>query len=138
MAYATTPFHGKLCRVEKNNVVMEFTNGWTLNVNVDMADTSRQGQNWKETIPGLAGWTGSFNVQYVMGNTEQAAIFNNIVAATPGTKLTDMKFLLESLTSGFSGDLFITSVSIPTAVGGVVTATVNFQGNGPLTMSAAQ
>ena len=33
MAYNTTPFHGKVCRVEKNNVVMDYSKGWSLNVN---------------------------------------------------------------------------------------------------------
>jgi hypothetical protein len=138
MAYNTTPFHGKLCRVEKNNVVMDYSKGWSLNVNLDMADSSRVGQNWKEAIPGQAGWSGSFEIYAVLGNTEQKAFFDNIVAATPGTKLTDVKFLLDATTNGYSGNIFINSVAINAALGNVVSATVNFQGDGALTQSDAQ
>jgi hypothetical protein len=138
MAYNTTPFHGKLCRVEKNNVVMDYSKGWSLNVNLDMADASRVGQHWKEALPGQAGWSGSFEIYATLGNTEQKAFFDNIVTATPGTKLTDVKFLLDATTNGFSGNIYITGVSINGTMGGVVSATVNFQGDGALTVSAAQ
>lgn len=138
MAYNTTPFHGKLCRVEKNNVVMDYSKGWSLNVNLDMADASRVGQHWKEALPGQAGWSGSFEIYATLGNTEQKAFFDNIVTATPGTKLTDVKFLLDATTNGFSGNIYITGVSINGTMGGVVSATVNFQGDGALTASDAQ
>ena len=55
MAGNTTPIHGKVCRVEKNSVVMEWTEGWSITVTLDMADISRQGQDWKENLPGQAG-----------------------------------------------------------------------------------
>jgi len=137
MAYNTTPFHGKVCRVEKNNVSMDFSMGWSLNVSLDMADASRAGQNWKEALPGQAGWNGSFEVHFVAGNTEQKAFFDNIVAATPGTKLTDVKFLLDGTTNAFTGNIFITSLAVPAQMGGVVKATINFQGDGALTLTDA-
>lgn len=135
MAYNTVPFHGKVCRVEKNNVVMEYSKGWNLSVSLDMADASRVGQNWKEALPGQAGWIGSFEIYAVMGNTEQKAFFDNIVTATPGVKLTDVHFNLDAVANHFSGDLFIIGISINATIGGVVSATVNFQGNGALTVA---
>ena len=137
MAFNTTPFHGKVCRVEKNNVVMEYSKGWSLSINLDMADASRVGQNWKEALPGMAGWNGSFEVYFVAGNTEQKAFFDNLVAATPGTKLTDVKFLLDGTTNGYTGNIFITGLSMNAAMGGVVSATLNFQGDGALTLTSA-
>jgi predicted secreted protein len=135
MAYNTTPFHGKVCRVEKNNVAMDYSKGWSLNVNLDMADSSRVGQDWKEALPGQAGWSGSFEAYFVAGNTEQKAFFDNLVAATPGTKLTDVKFLLDASTNAFTGNIYITGVSINATMGGVVSATINFQGDGALTLT---
>ena len=137
MAYNVVPFHGKVCRVEKNNVVMDYSKGWSLSVTLDMADASRSGQNWKEALPGQAGWNGSFEIYAVLGNTEQIAFFNNIVTATPGTKLTDVHFNLDVAANHFSGDLFITGVSVNATMGGVVSATVNFQGNGALAVADA-
>jgi hypothetical protein len=137
MAYNTTPFHGKVCRVEKNNVVMDYSKGWSLNVNLDMADASRVGQNWKEALPGQAGWSGSFEIYATLGNTEQHAFFNNIVTAAPGTKLTDVHFNLDTTANHFEGNVFITGISINATIGGVVSATVNFQGDGALTLANA-
>ena len=137
MAYNTTPFHGRKCRVEKNNVAMDYSEGWSLNVQLDMADISRQGQNWKETLPGMAGWNGSFNGLFVAGNTEQKAFFDNLVAAAPGTKLTDVKFLLDADTNAFTGNIYITGLTVNAAMGDKCTFTVNFTGDGALTLTSA-
>lgn len=137
MAYNSVPFHGKVCRVEKNNVAMEYSKGWSLSVTLDMADASRVGQDWKEALPGQASWNGSFEAYFVAGNTEQKAFFDNLVAAAPGTKLTDVKFLLDVSTNGYTGNIFITGISVAAQMGGVVTATINFQGDGALTLTSA-
>lgn len=137
MAGNTTPIHGKVCRVEKNATLMEFTDGWTINVSLDMADISRQGQNWKEALPGQAGWDGQFSGQAVHANTEQAAIFTNIITATPGTKLTDMEFNMEDTGDYFSGNLYIIGVNFGPGVGDAVKFTVNFQGDGALSLTTA-
>lgn len=137
MAYNSVPFHGKVCRVEKNNVAMEYSKGWSLSVTLDMADASRVGQDWKEALPGQASWNGSFEASFVAGNTEQKAFFDNLVAAAPGTKLTDVKFLLDVSTNGYTGNIFITGISVAAQMGGVVTATINFQGDGALTLTSA-
>ena len=137
MAYNTTPFHGKAARVEKNNVTMEYTDGWSLEVRLDMSDVSRQGQSWKEGIPGLAGWSGKFSGSFVAGNTEQKAFFDNLIAAAPGVKLTDVKFLLDSATNAFVGNLFITGFSINPTMGDKTGFTINFNGDGALVLTDA-
>jgi len=137
MAFNTTPFHGKLCRVEKNEVAMDFGDGWSIETSLDMADISRSGQDWKEGLPGQAGWSGSFSGQFVAGNTEQKAFLDNIIAATPGTKLTDVKFLLDGATNALSGDIYLTGFSINPAIGDKVGFSFNFQGDGALTLSDA-
>ena len=137
MAYNTTPFHGKQARVEKNDVAVAFTDGWSLNVTLDMADITSQGDNWKKGLPGTAGATGSFSGHFVAGNTEQKAFFDNIVTASPGTLLTDVKFLLDTSTSAFTGNLYLTGFAIPTAVGDKTSFTINFQIDDALTLTDA-
>lgn len=137
MSYNSTPFHGKICQVEKNGTKMAYSKGWNASVSLDMADASRSGQNWKEALPGMAGWNGSFEIYAVLGNTEQKAFFDNLIAAAPGTKLTDVKFLLDADTNALTGNIFITGISINATMGGVVSATVNFQGDGALTLTDA-
>lgn len=137
MAYNTTPFHGKVCRVEKNNTAMEYSKGWSMNIKLDMSDASRAGQDWKEGLPGQAGWDGSFEAYFVAGNTEQKAFFDNLIAAAPGTKLTDVKFLLDGSTNALTGNIYITGISINATMGGVVSATINYQGDGAVTLTDA-
>ena len=130
MAYNTTPFHGKLARIEKNNVAMDFTDGWNAEVSLDMADISRQGQHWKEGLPGQAAWSGTFSGHVVLGNTEQKAFVDNLIAATPGTKLTDVKLLLDGSANALTGNIYLTGFSINATVGDKVGYTFNFQGDG--------
>jgi len=115
---------------------MSYSKGWTLNVNLDMADTTAQPDAWKTGIPGMAGWNGSFEMYFVTGNTEQKAFFDNMVAAGPGTKLTDVQFNLDTTTNAFIGDIYVTGITINPSMGDVVSATVNFQGDDALSVSA--
>ena len=137
MAYNTTPFHGKVARVEKNNVAMEYIDGWSLEVRLDMSDVSYQGQSWKKSIPGMAGWSGNFSGSFVAGNAQQKAFFDNLIAAAPGVKLTDVKFLLDADTNAFTGDLSIISFSINPTIGDKTGFTINFNGDGALILTDA-
>ncbi len=135
MSYNTTPFHGKVARIEKNDVAAEFSIGWSMDVSLDMADISRQGQNWKEHLPGMAGATGTMEYQLVLGNTEQKALVDNLVTATPGTKLTDIKFLLDGSTNAFTGNIYVTGLNVPTTIGDVVKGSFTFVVDGALSVT---
>ena len=115
---------------------MDYTNGWNISCSIDLADASRQGQNWKESVVGQGSWSGSFSGQFVAGNTEQKAFFDNVIAASSGTKLTDVKFLLDASTNAISGNIFVNSLSIDNPLGGVGTFTVNFTGDGAPTLAS--
>ncbi len=137
MAYNTAPFHGKVCRTEKNDVAMDFMESWSINVTTAMAGASRQGQQWDEALPGMTGWTGSFSGMVVLGNTEQKAFVDNIITAIPGVKLTDVKFLLDGSTNAYTGNIYINSYSLAPSLTDVVKHTFNFQGDGALSVTAA-
>lgn len=144
MAGNTTPIHGKVTRTAYgtagSGTAIEYTDGYSIDVSLDMADISRLGQNWKEGLPGQAGWSGSFSGQLVAGNTQQKAILDNIITAAPGTKLTGttaLSFLLEDTGDYMSGDAYITGVSISPGIGDAVKFTVNFQGTGALALTVA-
>ena len=135
MTYRSTPFHGKLARVEKGDTATGYGAGWNIAITLAMADASRQGQQWREQLPGQGQWGGDFDVYFTPGNTEQKAFADNIIAATPGTKLTDVKFLLEDATHAFSGNIFITGFSLRTSLGAVVGANFTFDGDGAPTLT---
>ena len=141
----TVPIHGKVTRIAYGTApatVMDFTDGWSIDVTLDVADASRLGQNWKEILPGQAGWSGSFSGQLVLANTQQKAVFDTIVTASPGTLFdasgaTALSFLLEDNTDYFTGDLYVTGFSTAPGIGDTVKFTVNFQGTGALGLTSA-
>lgn len=137
MAYNTVPFHGKVTRVEKNDVAMDYEGGWNIDISLELAAALRKGQHWKEWVPGMGEWGGNFTILLVLGNTEQKAFADNIIAATPGTKLTDVKFLLDGATNAITGDIFITSFPISSPIGDNVKVTVAFKGNGAPSLTDA-
>ena len=136
MAFNSVPFHGKTARIYKNNVAVDFECGWNLNVNVDTTETNRKGQDWKEVISGQAGWDGSANFHFVAGNTEQKALMDNIINATPGALLTDIDFGLDASANRFvpSTGLILTSMPVQAPIGDKVSVSFNFKGTGVLTL----
>ena len=139
----TEPIHGKVTRVgygTKPQDEIEYTDGWTIDVALDMADASRCGQSWKELLPGQAGWSGSFSGSVVYANTQQLAVFTAIIQATPGTLFdasgaTALTFHLENNADYFYGDLYVMGCSIAPSIGDVVKFTCSFQGTGVLAVT---
>lgn len=129
------PMHGKKARLAKNGVAMSHTTGWEVNVNLDTDEITAQGDDWKDFIAGCAEWDGKVDCLFDPTNAEQKALMDNIVAAVPGTKLTDVQFWLEDSGDYFSGDLLITSFPVSTGIGGKVTSSFSFKGCGPLQLT---
>jgi len=138
MAYSSAPTHGKTARSEKNDVAINFTTEWGLDFQVDLAEKSRQGQDWKEYLAGMAGATGTISGQLVLGNTEQKALADNIVTATPGSELSDLKFLIDGSSEGYSGTFILNSFANTTTIGDVVTFMASVTLTGAPTLSDAQ
>jgi hypothetical protein len=138
MAGNTAPFHGMTARAVDNATAINYTSGYDLTIVVDTDDISRQGQAWKENLPGQASWSGSIIAQLVAGNTEQKVLIDNIAHATaPGTVITDMKFYLEDSGDYYAGSLILTSQAISANVGGHVSITWGFIGHGAVAITVA-
>jgi len=137
MAGNTAPIHGRVCRIDDGSTLIEYSVDWTINVSVDTSNASYQGQAWKNAVIGQTGWTGSMTYHFVAGNTEQMALLTNIVTASPGTKLTDIKFMLEDTADYFAGNIFLTSFAITTSVGDTVNCSFDFLGDGALALTTA-
>ncbi len=125
------PIHGKVTRVAKNNVEIENESEYSLDFTLDLDEKSAKGDDWKKWLAGMAEWGGTMSYHLDPTNTEQKALIDNIVAAVPGTELTDVVFRLEDSGDFFSGDIIITGLSIPTGIGGKVTGSFPFKGQGP-------
>jgi len=136
MAYTSTPTHGKTARAEKNDVAIDHIMSWDLNVDVDMADISRQGQSAKENLPGQYGWNSSIQGHCAMGNTEQKAMHDACIA---GTNLTDLKWLINGSTEGWNGaGAYVNSMSISANQSDKVGINFGIAGNGALSISDSQ
>lgn len=129
------PIHGKVTRVAKNSVEVGNEIEFTIDANLDMDEISPKGVDWKTWLPGMTEWGGNMNYNFDPTNTEQKALMDNIVAATPGTLLTDLVFRLEDSGDFFSGDLYVTGLNISAGVGGKVAGGFPFKGNGPLSLT---
>lgn len=102
---------------------------WSLNVTLDMADASRMGQQWKESLPGQAGGSGSANGYFIASETLLNCLQESIAAG-------DKYFLLQLFTydpdQDQTGDHYnawvtFTSFSLSGDIGSVVKEQVNFQ-----------
>ncbi len=131
------PIHGKVTRIAKNNVAVGNEIEFSLDANLDLDETSAKGDHWKTWLAGQSEWGGTMNYNLDPSNTEQKALIDNIITATPGTVLDDVVFRLEDDGDFFSGDIIITSLSIPAGVGGKVTGSFNFKGNGAPSITIA-
>lgn len=137
MAFNTVPFSGRIARVRKNTTMINYSSDWSINITVEMGDASSQGDIWKASMPGMASWTGSATFHFVAGNTEQKALMDNIINAAPGTKLTDIKWVLDAQANQITGDIYLTSMAVKADKGGVVDVSFNFQGDGAPTLTSA-
>ena len=55
---------------------------WSLDLSVDLADISRMGQQWKESIPGAAGGSGSANAYFIGTDT----LYEDFLDGVDGTQ----------------------------------------------------
>jgi len=101
---------------------------WNLNATLDMADASRMGQNWKESLPGQAGASGGANGYFVANQTLFNCLADSINAG-------DKFFLLQLFTydpdqdqTGDHYNVWVTfnNFSISPDIGSVVKEALSF------------
>lgn len=98
---------------------------WTLDQTFDaLESTAFDSSAHRAYIPGLDGWSGSFE-----GYKNQAPL-------TIGTEIAlILEEVLDSGTQCFSGSAIITGLHVTTAVDGLVAYSYDFQGTGALTIA---
>jgi hypothetical protein len=111
---------------------------WSLNPTVDMADSSRMGQHWKESLPGQAGGSGSANGYFIATETLYNCLAESIAAG-------DKYFLLQLFNydpdQDQTGDhinawVTFTSFNPNGSISEVVKEQVNFQIYGEISFTA--
>ncbi|WLR92179.1 phage tail tube protein [Shinella zoogloeoides] len=120
--------HGKNGKVKLAANAVASVQKFSINQNVEAADTSVMGDAWQTHLTGIPGWSGSVECLYDPADT------NGQVALAIGDSVT-----LGLYTDGdavgkryLTGTASITSIPIESDMKGAVKVSFNFQGNGPL------
>jgi len=112
---------------------------WSLNLNLDMADISSQGDVWKTALPVMGGGSGSAGAYFVATQT----MLKNLQAtlSAGGAKFFLLQLFNYDPDQDQTGDHFnvwatITGWNAASGVGEVVKQTVNFQVEGEISFTA--
>jgi len=106
---------------------------FSVNVTVNVADTTPVGVTWAESTELGKSWTMSISCNYDPDDTTQVAL---ITAYTTGDALLTSIAAFGSSTSNYVGSALITSATINKSVGSVDKFTATFAGNGTLAYTA--
>ena len=120
--------HGKNGKVKIGSVAVASVQKFSVNQNIEVADTTTMGAAWQTHLTGIPGWSGSVECLYDPADT------NGQVALAIGDSVT-LGLYTDGDASGkkyLSGTASVTSIPIETDMKGAVKISFNFQGNGPL------
>ncbi|SEH51401.1 hypothetical protein SAMN05216228_100218 [Rhizobium tibeticum] len=120
--------HGKNGKVKIGANAVAAVQKWSINQNVEVADTTVMGDAWQTHLVGIPGWSGSVEALYDPADaTGQVAL---VVGASVSLGLySDGDVATKKY---FNGTATVTSVPVETDMKGPVKITFNFQGNGAL------
>lgn len=104
---------------------------WTLEHTKDVIESTSMGDAARTYKSGLHQFTGSMEVVYDDADTEK-----DFFDPASDTELTAEFYPNDSAGKKFTGEIIITSVSRSASYDDLVTATVNFQGTGALSVAA--
>lgn len=121
---------GKTGEVDSSGAEMayDYVKNWAVSLVSDVLETTNfdVATSGRTYIPGLKGWSGSYECNYSTGNSSvagdtQSLILRSQVGSTGGV---------------FKGDVILTGMDITTPVDGIVTQSFTFQGTGALATSS--
>ena len=106
---------------------------WSLELSLETLETTALGDDWKNYISGLKEWTASAegDFEVITDTTGQKLLSDAYLAGST----VEVKLFVDA-TNYFTGTAYINSLSIEDPVDDVVTISIEFTGNGALTLSA--
>lgn len=109
---------------------------------VNTIETTAMGQAYRSYVGGMAEWSGSADVYY--NSSDATAIYNNALPDNDTDFGGDGVLAFIGYPGGdatgnpkLSGNVIITGLSVSSETEGMVTASISFQGTGPLTLGTA-
>lgn len=120
--------HGKNGKVKIGSNAVASTQKWSINQNVEVADTTAMQDSWQTHVIGIPGWSGSVEALYDPADT------TGQVALTIGASVT-LGLYSDGDGTGkkyYTGTATVTSIPLEVDMKGAVKISFNFQGNGAL------
>ena len=111
-----------------SNTVAE-TSNWSLDISTDTIDVTAHGDEWREFIAGLRSWSGSIEASWDMTDTNGQKALQDLMTGTPAVIAVE---LYANASNYYSGDIWVTGISVGTPVEGKVSVSFDFTGNGQL------
>lgn len=108
-----------------------YIDNFSINVNQGSAETSQIGKQWRDYISTCSDWSGTLSGTLDYGNPAQKVVVDEL-SNPSDVALTGTFKVGEDLT--YTGRFFITSISITGSFADKVAVSINFQGDGELTM----
>lgn len=124
------PIAGKSGKLNISANVVSNISNWSLDLGLDTLDITALGDEWKKFIAGLKEWSASAEGSYsIHTDTDGQTALQN--AYLNGTEVELRLFV--NATNYYSGNAFISSLSVEDPVDDKVSVSFEFQGTGALT-----
>ena len=124
------PIAGKSGKLNISANVVSNISNWSLDLGLDTLDITALGDEWKKFIAGLKEWSASAEGSYsIHTDTDGQTALQN--AYLNGTEVELRLFV--NATNYYSGNAFISSLSVEDPVDDKVSVSFEFQGTGVLT-----
>lgn len=104
---------------------------WSLDIDADVIEVTKFGDQWRVKIVGLKDWSGSFAGRWDMSDLLGQKAFQD--ALLGGT--TKTLRLYANATQYYAGTAIIESLSVDSSVDATVDSDWSYQGTGPLTFT---
>lgn len=124
-----TPRHGRNGLIYISGIELAGSNAWSIKIDVDTSEAGTFGDQWKNQLIGLLGWSGSVNA---WDHVDSKLLAD---AAISGTPLPLVIYPLRTeLTDYYSGNA-IFGMSSAGGMGGGITKDGDYTGDGTLTIA---
>lgn len=116
---------------------------WQLTAELATLETTTLGDSQRTYVPGLQSFNGSANLMYYVdddSSNDASALLRKVIKTSEVTTADTVSLTLRLTDGATNNDVtlnaYITSVTIGSSVGEVVTAQISFQGTGALTAAS--
>ena len=126
-----TAISGKDGKVTDGTNTLAEISEWSLDIEADVLEVTKFGDQWRVKIVGLKDWSGSFAGRWDMTDTNGQLAFQNAILG--GTTKTLRLYVNDS--QYYSGTAIIEGLSVESAVDSTVDTDWSFQGTGALSFT---